>query len=47
MHSLRYSPFDALLILVDLIENPQDTLQLLKYRETDPQYQRKPKDQDI
>lgn len=46
MHSLKYSPYDAFCILVELIENPKDTLQRLKYRETDPQYQRIPKESD-
>lgn len=42
MHTLKYSPYEAYCILVELIVNPRNTLQRLKYRESDPQYQRNP-----
>lgn len=40
MHELHYSPYEAFCLLTELEDNPKDTLQRLKYRETDPQYQR-------
>lgn len=43
----KVEAYDAFIILVDLIENPKDTLQRLKYRETDPQYQKTPKEKGI
>lgn len=39
MHELHYSPYEAFCLLTELEDNPKDTLQRLKYRETDPQYQ--------
>lgn len=39
MHEMHYSPYEAFCLLTELENNPKDTLQRLKYRETDPQYQ--------
>lgn len=39
MHELHYGPYEAFCLLTELEDNPKDTLQRLKYRETDPQYQ--------
>ena len=39
--NLHYTPIEAFNILADLREKPKEMLQMLKYRETDPQYQTK------
>lgn len=39
MKNLRYTPTEAFTILADIRTKPNETLQMLKYRETDPQYQ--------
>lgn len=44
MRQLHYAPIEAFSIMADLQRKPNDTLQMLKYRETDPQYQPKPKE---
>lgn len=41
MHDLHYSPYEAYLIMAELESKPQETLQKLKYRKSDPQYQKK------
>lgn len=43
---LHYDPYEAYSILVQLRNKPKDTKQMLKYRETDPQYQKQPKKQE-
>ncbi len=40
MRKLNFTPVEAFTILADLRSKPQETLQMLKYRETDPQYQK-------
>lgn len=40
MRKLNFTPVEAFTILADLRAKPQETLQMLKYRETDPQYQK-------
>jgi len=40
---LGYAPYEAYIILAQLRSHPKDTKQMLKYRETDPQYQKQPK----
>ena len=40
MNNLRLSPIEAFNALADLRSHPSETLQMLKYRETDPQYQK-------
>lgn len=44
MRELHFAPIEAFSIMADLQKKPNDTLQMLKYRETDPQYQPKPKE---
>lgn len=44
MRQLHYAPLDAFSIMADLQKKANETLQMLKYRETDPQYQPKPKE---
>ena len=39
MHDLHYSPIEAYEMMTSLMRDPQNTMQRLKYRETDPQYQ--------
>ena len=39
MKNLRYTPTEAFTILADIRTKPNETLQMLKYRETDPQNQ--------
>ena len=39
MRNLRYTPTEAFTILADIRTKPNETLQMLKYRETDPQNQ--------
>lgn len=39
IQELKYEPYDAYKILSDLRYKPSETKQLLKYRETAPQYQ--------
>lgn len=46
MKNLRYTPTEAFTILADLRSKPSETMQMLKYRETDPQYQDKKPDKD-
>jgi len=41
MNELKFEPYEAYCILIDLRENPKDTKQMLLYRERDPQYQKK------
>jgi len=41
MRELHYPPIEAFTMLAELRRKPDDTLQQLKYRETDPQYQPK------
>lgn len=41
MLELRFSPYEAFCVMADLEDKPKETLQMLKYRQTDPQYQRK------
>lgn len=40
MHDLSFTPIEAFTILADIRRKPTETLQMLKYRETDPQYQK-------
>lgn len=40
MHELHYSPYEAYCMLAELEAKPKETLQRLKYRATDPQYQK-------
>lgn len=40
MRKLNFTPVEAFTILSDLRTKPQETLQMLKYRETNPQYQK-------
>lgn len=42
MLELRFSPYEAFCVMADLEDKPKETLQMLKYRQTDPQYQRNP-----
>lgn len=46
MKNLRYTPTEAFAILADLRTKPSETMQMLKYRETDPQYQDKKPNED-
>jgi len=39
MTELHYSPYEAFCMMAELKRNPKDTMQKLKYRATDPQYQ--------
>ena len=39
MHDLHYSPIETYEMMTCLMRDPQNTMQRLKYRETDPQYQ--------
>jgi len=39
----RFSPLEAYLVMAQLETKPKETMQMLKYRETDPQYQPQPK----
>lgn len=41
MHDLKFAPTEAFAILAALRTKPNETMQMLKYRETDPQYQKK------
>lgn len=43
MNQLHYGPYDAYLMLSNLERDPKKTQEVLKYRETDPQYQKKEK----
>ena len=43
MNQLHYGPYDAYLMLANLERDPKKTQEVLKYRETDPQYQKKEK----
>lgn len=44
MRQLHFSPIEAFEIMAEIQRKPDKTLQMLKYRETDPQYQPKPKE---
>lgn len=44
MRELHYSPLEAFTMMAELQRKPDETLQKLKYRATDPQYQKKPAD---
>lgn len=39
MSELHYSPYESFCMMAELRRNPKDTMQRLKYRATDPQYQ--------
>ena len=41
MNQLHYGPYDAYVMLANLERDPKKTQEALKYRETDPQYQKK------
>lgn len=41
--SYKFSPLEAYLVMAQLETKANETMQMLKYRETDPQYQPKPK----
>lgn len=43
MNQLHYGPYDAYVMLANLEKDPKKTQEVLKYRETDPQYQKKEK----
>lgn len=43
MNQLHYGPYDAYFMLSNLERDPKKTQEVLKYRETDPQYQKKEK----
>ncbi len=43
MNQLHYGPYEAYLMLSNLERDPKKTQEILKYRETDPQYQKKEK----
>lgn len=40
MSDLRFSPYEAFCVMANLEDKPKETLQMLKYRQTDPQYQK-------
>ena len=40
MNKLYYGPYDAYVMLAGLERDPKKTQEILKYRETDPQYQK-------
>lgn len=40
MNQLHYGPYDAYVMLANLERDPKKTQEVLKYRETDPQYQK-------
>lgn len=40
MNKLHYGPYDAYVMLAGLERDPKKTQEILKYRETDPQYQK-------